>query len=85
MRQGSPASPFLFLAALDWALAELVSTWRGRGMGFDTVGNNGVTAVPIGFADDLTIMARSPHELRVMVRELSGALAEAGAGGPGTS
>eukprot|EP00969_Alexandrium_andersonii_P004269 184613-Alexandrium_andersonii.AAC.1 len=34
IRQGSAVSPLLWIATLDYALRDLIGSWRARGLGF---------------------------------------------------
>lgn len=60
VKQGDPISPFLFINALDKALADLNKTFKGV-----TVDNHSITSM--AFADDLIIMSAAGKDLQRML------------------
>ncbi|KAL7057420.1 hypothetical protein AAHC03_019522 [Spirometra sp. Aus1] len=70
VRQGNPLSPLLFNCALSEALA-----YSDRQLGFDLAG---ATVDSIAYADDLVLLAESPHRVQQRLDGLANGLSLAG-------
>ena len=76
VRQGSPLSPFLFVAVLNMVLEELTTKWNKKGWGFKLDLDNLISH--LAFADDLILLAEDPATLAPMAMDVAEALARVG-------
>ena len=79
VRQGDPLSPVLFLVVIKHVLADLKRSWDTRGFGSPVgTGAIGDRITHTAFADDVTLIASSWRQLRVMLLELKARLGDYG-------
>lgn len=89
VRQGSPLSAMLFQLTLDYTMLEVIKKWEVAGFGvkihwgdaecdslnfehFSQLLNN------LCFADDQTLIAENPEDLKVMIDDVCSAISKAG-------
>ena len=75
MPQGAPESPLLFTCVVDDVLTPLLESWRQRGLGWSV---DSLWLPALAYADDVILLAKSRHEVTLMLQECMAAFAAAG-------